>query len=697
LFRSFLFLYFWKKSNIFLKTSLYIIIIFFTILSCSRDKEPLPAKTQQNDSVGYYLSLAAKPNLDAAKKTGYNRKALVIIEPAKQDSSRIKGLYQIANNFFILQQMRDFKLASAAILNQALKAKDTSNVAKAYVYLGEYYKSQKKTDSAFSCFSKAEKYYKPIKDYPNLADLYVRKATLLGIENDFFGSEKAALEALTILRAYPNNAKTYEAYNLIGICSNELNNYEKAIEYFTRALNIVHKLTNVDQTYYRGISLNNIGNAYQNAGNYSLAIRNYQLALQQNKVKTDYKDLYGILLDNLAYSKFKSKDLRQLPDLFFESLNIHTQLNYTSRIVLSKIHISEYFASVDNMSRAVSYAEEALALAKIEKFPGDVLVALKQLSAVDNEKSTVYSNQYIKINDSLQKAERLVKERFARIQYETDEILLENDELAAQNRSLLYFFVGTLMIGVLLFVIRAQRSKNRELLLKQAQQKANEDIYNLMISQQNKIEESRIREKKRIAQELHDGVLGRLFGARLNLDSLNRTSSEDAIKKRNDYLSELKNIEQDIREISHDLNREKYVLINNFIAILNNLLEEQRASFNMALNVTVDDAIQWELLGNTAKINLYRIIQESLQNINKYAGATKVQVSIKKADDNIVLSVTDNGNGFAVSTKKKGIGLQNMISRTHELNGIFDIRSKKGAGTSVIVTFPIETKQTIIA
>jgi signal transduction histidine kinase len=58
-----------------------------------------------------------------------------------------------------------------------------------------------------------------------------------------------------------------------------------------------------------------------------------------------------------------------------------------------------------------------------------------------------------------------------------------------------------------------------------------------------------------VAQELHDGVLGRMFGVRMNLDSLNKFQDDQAISQ-SSYLSELKNIEQDIREISHDLNRE---------------------------------------------------------------------------------------------------------------------------------------------
>jgi hypothetical protein len=111
------------------------------------------------------------------------------------------------------------------------------------------------------------------------------------------------------------------------------------------------------------------------------------------------------------------------------------------------------------------------------------------------QKCVTVFKEYIKISDSIQLEERKSKDKFARIAFETDEIILEKDKLAEQNRSLLYFFVGSLFVGLLLFVIRTQRAKNRELLLKQQQQKANEDIYNLMISQQATIEESRTKEK----------------------------------------------------------------------------------------------------------------------------------------------------------------------------------------------------------
>ena len=235
----------------------------------------------------------------------------------------------------------------------------------------------------------------------------------------------------------------------------------------------------------------------------------------------------------------------------------------------------------------------------------------------------------------------------------------------------------------------------RELLYKQEQQKVNEEIYNLMISQQNNVETIRIMEKKRVAQELHDGVLGRMFGVRMNLDSLNKIFDESASRQRISYLTELKNIEQDIREISHDLNREKSELINNFVAIVDNLFEDQKKTFKSKLVSSIDSSIKWEAMNNANKINLYRIIQESLQNINKYAGAKNITVEISGNSENVFLKIQDDGIGFDVNKKSKGIGMQNMISRTNDCQGIIDITSKKDHGTSIVITIPTETKQLI--
>ena len=665
------------------------IIVVLLLVSCNKKGTELPEI--KSDSLALYINRGKNPEDANAYK--YTRRAFKIVESTKNDSVSRSKLFQIANNYFILEKLDDFKKTNEVIVSRSVEAKDTVDIAKAYRYKAEYYKAIQRNDSAFTFYIKAEKFYKKLDDKVNLGKIFYKKGIAQFDVGDLTGADLSITQAYTLLKDTDDKQVVYSTLSMTGIIAYSLEDYDKAIEYHKKALEIVKEYDLDPSLTQEESTLNNIGGVYQNLGQNLEAIANFNAALKSPDLQKLNPELYARLLDNLAYSKLKLKDFSQLPELFYTALEIREANNLKSSVISSKIHISEFYAETKDTVQALKYSLQALKLAKEANSPIDKLTSLKQLANVDHNNSTSYTKEYIALNDSLQQAERKSKDKFARIQLETNELESEKDKLAEQNRNLLYFFIGTFMIGMLLFVIRSQRAKNRELLLKQAQQKANEDIYNLMISQQNNIEESRIREKKRIAQELHDGVLGRLFGARLNLDSLNRMGTEEAAAKRNEYLTELKNIEQDIREISHDLNREKYVLINNFVAILNNLVEEQRNSFEPEVLVNIDERIQWETLSNTSKINLYRIIQESLQNINKYANATTIKVEIKKVAENLVLNVSDNGAGFAVNTKKKGIGLSNMVSRTHELNGTFDVRSKKGKGTTISVTVPIQAEQ----
>lgn len=624
----------------------------------------------------------------------YNKKAFAILINQDNDSLNRKNLFKVANRYFNMNNIEEYQKTSRIILERAKEDNDTVSIARGYSYLGDYYMNTSTKDSAFFYYAKAEKIYQKKNDKINLAGVYISTAIVQGYEKDFLGSELSAIKALNVLRDTPEKAKVYEAYSILGVVSSELKDYEKAIEYYNKALSLA-KENNLSNSHQEASSLNNIGNAYQNLNKDKLAIEKFQAALKDKGVYTDDPNLYAVLLDNLAYSKFKLRDFSNLPDLFYDSLKIRDSLNLTLGIVYNKIHLSEYYAVVNDTATSRKFAREALELSRKIKSYRDILSSLKQLGVVEPKKASIYSDEYIKINDSLQNAERKAKDKFARIQFETDEIIQQNDKLAEQNRNILFFFGLVVMIGVLLFVIKNQRSKTKELMLKQAQQKANEDIYNLMLFQQNKIEEGRANEKVRIAQELHDGILGRLFGARLNLDSLNKRQDAEAIDSRNNYLVELKNIEQDIREISHDLNREKHALNNNFIGIINNLVEQQETLSEARISFVVDMEIEWEKIENYIKINLYRILQEALLNINKYAQAENVRIEIVKQEKTLRLMISDDGVGFSVSRKSKGIGLQNMLSRANACEGTFDVKSKIGKGTTITVIFPMETNQKI--
>ena len=666
------------------------LLLLFVFFGCTQKNKFNSTISSNEDSLSYYLSIANDFNLSREKREQFNQKAFSIIINQPNDSLNNVNLFKVANRYYNMDNWVDFKKTVDIILEKAIISRDTISKAKAYTYLGDFYVSQAISDSAFLYYFKAEKMFLQHNDIKNLARTRLNKAILQFNEGDFLGSEVAVFNALRAVKGEKASGIVYESYNHLGLISSELGNFDRAIEYNSKALASIDDKTIPAVFQSKATSLNNMGYVNQNMNRHDKAITYFREGLKQENLKIDKPFVYAMLLDNLAYSKFKTGDDSGLPELFYQALQLRDSLQLTSGIIANKMHLSEYFAFKKDTVKSLQYAKEALNESMSSKNYRSVLAALKRLAIIEPQNASNYTKQYIHINDSLQTAERKMGDKFTRIEYETDQIKDENIDLVAQNRNLVFLFTGLGVLGLFIFVIKTQKAKNRELLFKQQQQNANAEIYNLMISQQNTIETGRIEEKKRVARELHDGVLGRMFGVRMNLDGLNGFQDELAVNQRTNYLSELKNIEQDIREISHDLNREKSELINNFVAIVDGLFEEQKKTYKSKLISIVDSGIRWEAVSNSVKINLYRILQESLQNINKYAQANTIRVEFKKAEDHLILKMSDDGIGFNVKTAKRGIGLQNILFRTNECDGVVDIKSKKGEGTIITVTLPIE-------
>ena len=665
-------------------------MLLFIFFGCTKKNSENKAVSSQEDSLSIYLSKANDFSSTTKKRQEYIQKAFDIVINQENDSLQRANLFRVANRYYNLNKWKEYRKISLIVLEKSESSKDSMSISKVYSYLGDYYGSQGVSDSAFLYYFKSEKLYLNLKDKYNAARTRLNIALLQYDESDFLGSEISALKALRVLKGEKEDVTLYELYNLLGLVYNELEEYDKAIEFHSKALSLSEANVLPIEIQSKATSMYNIGLVYLNLNQFIKAIPYFQKGLEQKKDLLLYKPyVLALLLDNLAHSRFKLKESKGLPEMFYKSLKLRDSLHLTTGILYSQIHLSEYFASKNDTLKALQYSNEALQTAQNSKNKRNYLLPLKQLAVLEPKKASIYNKEYIHINDSLQKADRNIADKFTRIEYETDQIKDENTNLTTQNRNLVYIFGSILILGMFIYIIKAQKAKNRELLFKQEQQKVNEEIYSLMISQQSNVESIRIKEKKRVAQELHDGVLGRMFGVRMNLDGLNKIHDEAAIEKRNNYLSELKNIEQDIREISHDLNREKSELINNFVAIVDDLFENQKQTFKPNLVSTIDSTIKWESMSNAIKINLYRILQESLQNINKYANANAIHVEFKREIDNLFLEISDDGIGFNVNRAKKGIGLQNMLSRINECKGTFEIKSKKGEGTIITVTVPI--------
>jgi len=673
----------------------FLILLFLTFVfgACSKKTNSDKNIISSSDSLPTYLSLANEEKLPLNFKQDYNRKALSIILNQKDDSINKVNLFKVANRYYNMSDWKGYTETTRLILDRSKKSNDSSNIAKAYSYLGDYYVVKSLADSAFMNYYKAEKFYLRLKDEYHIAKTFLNKASLQYNEGDFFESEINVFKALSSLKKQKNvNDLFYESYNLLGILYNEREEYDKALEFQNKALLVLEDKSIPLEFQYKATSLNNIGYVYLKTYNYKKAKVFFREGLEQTNLFKNKPTLYAILLDNLAYAKFKLKESDQLPDLFYQSLKIRDSLKLKAEIIATKIHLSEYFAFKKDTFKAIQFSKQALMQARTSDKLINTLIALKQIAIVDPKNASTYSKEYIHLNDKMLKAERNMGEKFSRIEYETNEIKDQNSNLQEKNKTLVYVFSICTLVGLFFYVYKTQQARNRELLFKQQQQVANEDIYNLLISQQNDIELTRIKEKKKVAQELHDGVLGRMFGIRISLDSLEQMDEDEALPKRRKYLAELKNIEEDIREISHDLNREKSELINNFVLILNKLFENQQNTYASELITSIDPQIKWELVSNAVKINLYRIVQEALQNCNKYANAEKITVEFKSEINYLILSIYDDGIGFNTKRTKNGIGLHNIEYRAAECKGSMSIKSVQGEGTLLVVKVPIDQK-----
>jgi signal transduction histidine kinase len=677
-----------------LKKKLVFLSVFFVFISCKDINKSYRISTDPVDSLDFFSKEIVNDNLDINFKKSLSEKILKITD-RKENTQQIRNLlFNVLTYQTNTSEYYKFDQIYSKLLSKSSKAKDTLNIANAYRYKAAFFRHKTIYDSAFYYYFKAEKLFVILKDRENLGNILLNKGITQFYANDFLKADVTASKAYTILKDFDDKYRVYATLNILGAISNELKDYKKALFYNEEALKVVEN-NNIANTYHpKETVLNNIGNTYQLQKKYKKAIQYFKIALQNKKLKNEAPDLYILLLENLAYSKMMVDDYSNLPDMFYESLKLSDSLDLYSNEVYSYIHLSEYYAIKKDTLKAFDCAKNALKKAKITNLPVDILTSLKQCSIVNPPNlSNKYSLDYIRINDSLQLVERKSQEKFARIQLETDEIIKEKDDLEGKSKNYFYLIIGLVVFGGGFFVIRNQITRTKILQYKQAQQAANEEIFNLMMSQQSEIDATRSKEKRKISRDLHDGVLGRLFGARLSLESLNTLEDEDSVTMRHNYIEELKKIEQDIREISHDLNREKLEVVNNFVAIVTALVEEQNKNHSANTTLTIDPTINWNTINSIKKINTYRIIQEALQNCNKYAQADTIFVTIAKENTHYKISVKDNGVGYDVNKKGKGIGTKNMIERTEECKGIFEVNSKFGEGSEVIVMMPLDDEQ----
>lgn len=667
----------------------FLYLLFFAFLSFSCSKKKLDLNSNSNDSLSVYLEIANDDAESHKKRMEVTEKALRIISSQENDSMYRVNLFKVANRYFNMPNWPNYKKTVELLVEKSEISKDNESLAKAYSYMGDYYFRNTKADSSFLFYKKAERLYIEQKNDGKLGKLYISFSRAHYMINDYGGSEFMAVKALKALKNTKDSVSIFETYNLMGVNANLMRQTDESLKYHQKALAILNKYKFPSSFQLKSLSYNNIGTVYITSGNYDQAIKYFKLSLAQKDHFLNNPESYARTLDNLAIALFKKRDFTLLPDLFYDSIKIKDSLNLTSGIVTSKNNLSEYYLYLKDTLQAKKMAQESLKLSYKSNIPEDLLYSLKRLAFSDPKNATNHFERYNHLKDSLVVEERKSRNRIARIEYQTDEIILEKNNAVAQKWIFFWLSVSGLLLAFLIFNIRIQRSKKRELRLIKNQQYANEEIYRLILDQKIRFEEGRQKEKKRISKELHDGIMNKLASIRLNLFILKKKTDPETIEESLKYISEIQNIEKEIRNIAHDLADEKFPIKDDYSGLLNNLVSDFKKHDFTKLHLEVDKEINWDIIPAVIKMNCYRILQESINNIVKHANATNVVIEILKINSNIEILIKDDGCGFDISKTTMGIGLKNIKSRTAEIGAELSITSSDGLGTSISIKIPI--------
>jgi signal transduction histidine kinase len=237
-------------------------------------------------------------------------------------------------------------------------------------------------------------------------------------------------------------------------------------------------------------------------------------------------------------------------------------------------------------------------------------------------------------------------------------------------------------------------NRYKEHINKELQQRVEEKTQEILQKQQQ-INESILvgeeRERKRVAEELHDGLGGLLSALKLNVERIDYQNKGFSLQEQTAYRSMLEMIDkacQEVRAISHNM---LPAALDHFgISIV---LQNMARQINQAGQIEVEvDVFGFEKrIDRHTELHLYRIVLELFNNVIKHAGANKVVIQLVKQNKYISLLVEDDGAGFErTKAYKSGIGLLNVQSRVKLLGGSISIDTSPQSGTTIIITIPYD-------
>lgn len=528
-------------------------------------------------------------------------------------------------------------------------------------------------------FKKACEYYNKItvlepNDYKSCVKIARANYSL---SYTYYGMGKQNLSLLANNKAFKYSSKINDIEGLGAVYSNYTNIYraiknkKKAIEYSNKAIKCFVKTGNKYDTY---MALYNKICTYEDFSHprTSQLIDSVMIAFDKSKYKSDvlkiafsdWKVLY--LLQEYKFEEAK-KMLDDLKPIVKKVNSENWTQDYDATVAEYEAISNSKDANLNSIETAIPSLKENKQYEKLSLFYN---VLKKYAIKKNNFKDALFYEQEIgKVSDSMGNIAMQDKIIELETKYQTQkkqqQIVLQKKTIQNNNYTIALLIAGLIAVLVSVFALSLKRKQQILKLEKQSTQQYTKQLL-------EKTEE----ERKRIASDLHDSVSHEL----LSLKNLFQEKTEITNNKIDAIINDIRIISRNLHPIMFD----KIGLKESIIQMV------ERTQLVNNFMVSADIEYQTDLLSST-ELQIYRIIQEALTNIIKYANAHAAKITILEEKSSLFIEVKDNGKGFNVAEKLSGtqaFGLHNIIERSRAIGGESKIISDEN-GTIISITIPL--------
>lgn len=623
--------------------------------------------------------------------------SLELLLPGTSGVERAKLYYQLTSFY---QRNNLEKLGFYAKEANEFAKENPQPLIKAYaaISLGGYYSLSGKIDSAILTFDKGYAEAEEARDTVVL----IKIAGNLGRTLISAGRAKEALEylytSLRWLERYPDDATNFRIRSNITWANLELKRYKEAISFGRKSLPLME---NSQWEWIAAYLYNNIAICYGVTGNLDSA----RYFVDKSLIVTD-KSRDNSLKANayfiLGKIYLESGKLELALEQYQLARKLREKIGNPFFIVSDLFAIADLYYQMGDYKQGVKTASEALALAEkhdlLLKFDATYLTLAKNFEGLkDFKNASKYYYLWAITKDSLYQQSQAEAIAEMSTKYETEkkeqQLVLQQSKLDQQQAQLSKTYVVVVglviiiaLVMIILYLVSNRHKKQQQLAEKKRQLEVREAYINATIQSQEN-------ERKRVAQDLHDGM-GQLIAA-LSM-FMTKLSSATPPEERMAVVEEaetiLKDMHKEVRAVAFNL-MPQTLIQHGLVAALQEMAYRLNESGKIKIEITSFQIPQ--RLTEVKEISLYRILQEWVTNIIKYAKATKVVINLVDNEDEISVTVEDNGEGFNMAEldQGNGNGWKNIQSRLNLLKGSIDLDSMRGRnGTTLMLSIPKESE-----